>query len=198
MRRLIIAFAALFAMLGVSSALAATPPKKTETAIFAGGCFWCMEHDMQGVPGVVKVESGYTGGHLKNPTYRDVTSETSGHYEAVRVTYDPAKLDYGFLLFRYWKLVDPTDDGGQFCDRGPSYRPAVFVTPQQRPIAEKSRAEAAKRLKSGTMKAPILNVQTFWPAEEYHRDYAKRNKLRYFAYRTGCGRDATLKQVWGG
>ena len=99
-----------------------TPPLRGEqrTAIFAGGCFWCMEHDMQGVPGVLKVESGYTGGHLKNPTYRDVTSETSGHYEAVRVTYDPAKLDYGFLLYRYWKLVDPTDDGGQFCDRGPS------------------------------------------------------------------------------
>lgn len=194
MRRLIILIAAALAMLG-APALAAP---RTETAVFAGGCFWCMEHDMQGVPGVLKVESGYTGGHLKNPTYRDVTSETSGHYEAVRVTYDPAKLDYGFLLYRYWKLVDPTDDGGQFCDRGPSYRPAVFVTPAQRLIAEKSRADAAKRLKTGTMKAPILPLATFYPAEEYHRDYAKRNKLNYMAYRTGCGRDARLKQVWGG
>jgi peptide-methionine (S)-S-oxide reductase len=196
MRRLIVLLATAFALFGVSASAAAT--LKTESAVFAGGCFWCMEHDMQGVPGVIKVESGYTGGHLKNPTYRDVTSETSGHYEAVRVTYDPAKLDYGFLLYRYWKLVDPTDDGGQFCDRGPSYRPAVFVTPAQRAIAEKSRAEAAKRLKTGTMKAPILALQTFYPAEEYHRDYAKRNKLNYFAYRTGCGRDARLKQVWGG
>ncbi|MFY8143088.1 MAG: peptide-methionine (S)-S-oxide reductase MsrA [Caulobacter sp.] len=195
MRRLIVLFAAALAVLGASAPALAAP--KTETAVFAGGCFWCMEHDMQGVPGVLKVESGYTGGHLKNPTYRDVTSETSGHYEAVRVTYDPAKLDYGFLLYRYWKLVDPTDDGGQFCDRGPSYRPAVFVTPTQRPIAEKSRTEAAKRLKTGTMKTQILPVQTFYLAEEYHRDYAKRNKLNYFAYRTGCGRDARLKQVWG-
>lgn len=196
MRRLFVLLATAFALFGVSASAAAT--LKTESAVFAGGCFWCMEHDMQGVPGVIKVESGYTGGHLKNPTYRDVTSETSGHYEAVRVTYDPAKLDYGFLLYRYWKLVDPTDDGGQFCDRGPSYRPAVFVTQAQRAIAEKSRAEAAKRLKTGTMKAPILALQTFYPAEEYHRDYAKRNKLNYFAYRTGCGRDARLKQVWGG
>ena len=153
---------------------------------------------MQGVPGVIKVESGYTGGHVKNPTYQDVTSEQSGHYESVRVTYDPAKLDYGFLLYRYWKLVDPTDDGGQFCDRGPSYRPAVFVTPAQRSIAEKSRDDAAKRLKTGAMKAQILDLKTFYPAEEYHRDYAKRHAANYFAYRTGCGRDARLKQVWGG
>jgi peptide-methionine (S)-S-oxide reductase len=206
MRRLLTLIAApLFAMgiaLASTSAFAATPAKpaaKTATAVFAGGCFWCMEHDMQGVPGVIKVESGYTGGHVKNPSYRDVASETSGHYEAVRVTYDAAKLDYGFLLHRYWKLVDPTDNEGQFCDRGPSYRPAVFVSgPEQRKIAEKSRAEAATRLKTGKMVTPILDLKTFWPAEEYHRDYAKRNKLNYFAYRTGCGRDARLKQVWGG
>ncbi|PXA93635.1 peptide-methionine (S)-S-oxide reductase [Caulobacter sp. D4A] len=169
----------------------------TRTAVFAGGCFWCMENDMRGIPGVVKVESGYTGGHVKNPTYRDVTSERSGHYEAVRVTYDPAKLPYAFLLQRYWKLVDPTDDEGQFCDRGPSYRPAVFVDAEQRPAAERSRAEAAKRLKTGTMKAQILPLQTFWPAEAYHRDYAKNNSVEYHLYRTGCGRDRRLAQVWG-
>lgn len=195
MRRLLALLTAAFAlMIAGAPAMAA---QKTETAVFAGGCFWCMEHDMGGIPGVLKVESGYTGGHVKNPTYRDVTSERSGHYESVRVTYDPAKLDYGFLLYRYWKLVDPTDDGGQFCDRGPSYRPAIFVTPGQRPIAEKSRAEAAKRLKAGTMKAEILPLQTFYPAEEYHRDYAKRNAANYNAYRAGCGRDARLGQVWG-
>ena len=193
-RRLLVLLAALF----LPAAALAAPPARTETAILAGGCFWCMENDMRGIPGVLKVESGYTGGHVKNPSYRDVTSERSGHYEAVRVTYDPARIDYGFLLYKYWKLVDPTDDGGQFCDRGPSYRPAVFVTPAQRPIAETSRAEAAKRLKTGVMKAQILNAQTFWPAEAYHRDYARNNAAEYHIYRTGCGRDRRLKQVWGG
>ena len=201
MRRLLILITTVFALASLP-AFAATPAKpasKTATAVFAGGCFWCMEHDMQGVPGVIKVESGYTGGHVNNPSYRDVTSETSGHYESVRVTYDPAKLDYGFLLYRYWKLVDPTDNEGQFCDRGPSYRPAVFVnSPEQRKIAEKSRADAATRLKSGKMVTPVLDLKTFWPAEEYHRDYAKRHILDYQAYRVGCGRDLRLKQVWGG
>jgi peptide-methionine (S)-S-oxide reductase len=199
-RRLLVLLAVLFLPAAALSTpvLAATPKPATQTAVFAGGCFWCMENDMRGIPGVLKVESGYTGGHVDRPSYRDVTSETSGHYESVRVTYDPAKLDYGFLLYKYWKLVDPTDDGGQFCDRGPSYRPAVFVTPDQRPIAEKSRAEAAKRLKTGTMKAQILPLQTFWPAEVYHRDYAKNHSIEYHAYRIGCGRDGRLKQVWGG
>ncbi|MFZ0267929.1 peptide-methionine (S)-S-oxide reductase MsrA [Caulobacter sp.] len=197
MRRLFVLLASFAAILLPADVLAAPKPP-TATAVFAGGCFWCMENDMRGIPGVLKVESGYTGGHVAKPTYRDVTSERSGHYEAVRVTYDPAKLDYGFLLYKYWKLVDPTDDGGQFCDRGPSYRPAVFVTPEQRPIAEKSRAEAAKRLKTGTMKAQILPAQTFWPAEAYHRDYARNHAIEYHAYRMGCGRDLRLKQVWGG
>ena len=198
-RRLLVLIASFGAILLPADVLAASkPPSAAATAVFAGGCFWCMENDMRGIPGVLKVESGYTGGHVDRPTYRDVTSETSGHYESVRVTYNPAKLDYGFLLYKYWKLVDPTDDGGQFCDRGPSYRPAVFVTPDQRPIAEKSRAEAAKRLKTGVMKAQILPLQTFWPAEAYHRDYAKNHALDYNVYRVGCGRDGRLKQVWGG
>ena len=197
-RRLLVLIASFAAIVLPTNALAAAKPAPPATAVFAGGCFWCMENDMRGIPGVLKVESGYTGGHVDRPTYRDVTSETSGHYEAVRVTYDPARLDYGFLLYKYWKLVDPTDDGGQFCDRGPSYKPAVFVTPAQRPIAEKSRAEAAKRLKTGTMKARILDAKTFWPAEAYHRDYAKNHAIEYHAYRMGCGRDLRLKQVWGG
>ena len=188
----------LLAVLLLPATALAAPKPATQTAVFAGGCFWCMENDMRGIPGVLKVESGYTGGHVDHPAYEDVTSEQSGHYESVRVTYDPAKLDYGFLLYKYWKLVDPTDDGGQFCDRGPSYRPAVFVTPAQRPIAEKSRAEAAQRLKSGTMKEQILDVKTFWPAEAYHRDYAKNHAIQYHLYRSGCGRDLRLKQVWGG
>ena len=153
---------------------------------------------MKGIRGVVSVESGYTGGHVDHPTYQDVGSETSGHYESVKVTFDPAKVDYGFILQRYWRLVDPTDDGGQFCDRGPSYRPAIFVAnDEQRKAAEGSKAEAQKALKHGRIIVPILPLKTFWPAEEYHRDFAVRNREHYEAYRAGCGRDARLREVWG-
>ena len=140
----------------------AKPAPKLEQAIFAGGCFWCMEHDMKAIPGVTAVMSGYTGGTLANPRYEDVVTETTGHYESVRVTYDANKITYAQLLDRYWPLVDPTDDGGQFCDRGPSYRPAVFVTPSQRPIAEASRTKWAAKLKSGMMKAQIVNASRFY------------------------------------
>jgi peptide-methionine (S)-S-oxide reductase len=177
---------------------ASAAPAKVETAIFAGGCFWCMESDMKAIPGVVSVESGYTGGTLKNPKYEDVITEKTGHYESVRVTFDPSKLTYRQLLDRYWKLVDPTDNGGQFCDRGPSYRPAVFVSgPAQQKAAEESRAAAARNLKTGRMVTQILPATTFYPAEEYHRDFAKRHALQYEMYRTGCGRDARLAEVWG-
>ena len=188
---------AMAALFGAGAAFAAAPAK-LQTAVFAGGCFWCMESDMKGIPGVVSVESGYTGGKLKNPSYQDVLTEKTGHYEAVRVRFDPAKIDYARLLQRYWKLVDPTDPDGQFCDRGPSYRTAIFVDgPEQRRIAEASRAEAAKQLKTGRMTTQILPLGEFWPAEAYHRDYAKRNKLAYAAYRAGCGRDRRLTTVWG-
>jgi peptide-methionine (S)-S-oxide reductase len=169
-----------------------------QTAVFSGGCFWCMEHDMKGIPGVVSVESGYTGGTVDHPTYEEVSSETTGHYESVKVTFDPAKIDYGFLLSRYWKLVDPTDNEGQFCDRGPSYRPAIFVAnAEQRKIAEQSESEAQKQLKHGKIIVPILPLKAFWPAEAYHRDYAHTHAFEYNIYRTGCGRDATLRKVWG-
>ena len=171
---------------------------KPDTAIFAGGCFWCMESDMKAIPGVLSVESGYTGGTLKSPKYEDVITEKTGHYESVRVKFDPSKITYRQLLDRYWKLVDPTDNGGQFCDRGPSYRPAVFVNgPAQQKAAEESRAAAARNLKTGRMVAQILPATTFYPAEEYHRDFAKRHALQYEMYRTGCGRDARLAEVWG-
>jgi peptide-methionine (S)-S-oxide reductase len=183
-------------LLSPAGASAAAP--KLESAIFAGGCFWCMETDMKAIPGVVSVESGYTGGTLKDPKYEDVITEKTGHYESVRVKFDPAKLTYRQLLDRYWKLVDPTDNGGQFCDRGPSYRPAVFVNgPVQQKTAEESRAAAAKNLKTGRMVTAILPATTFYPAEEYHRDFAKRHALQYEMYRTGCGRDARLAAVWG-
>jgi peptide-methionine (S)-S-oxide reductase len=191
--------AALLAPLALLFAGVAAPAAaRAETAIFAGGCFWCMEHDMQSIPGVRKVESGYIGGHVVNPTYRDVTSEKSGHYEAVRVTFDEKRLPYGLLMERYWKLVDPTDDGGQFCDLGPSYRTAVFVQgPVQRKAAEASKVAAQGKLKQGRILTPIIDAPRFYPAEEYHRDYAKRNKMNYDLYRTGCGRDRRLAQVWG-
>lgn len=152
---------------------------------------------MKAVPGVTAVMSGYTGGTLPNPTYQDVITEKTGHYESVRVTFDPAKISYAQLLDRYFPLVDATDNGGQFCDRGPSYRPAIFATPEQKPIAEAARAKWATRLKSGKMIVPVLPAAKFYEAEAYHRNYAETNKLQYNLYRAGCGRDARLVRVWG-
>jgi len=196
--RVIAALAVLAIAVSGLIGLGAASAEKPQTAVFAGGCFWCMESDMKAIPGVISVQSGYTGGHLVNPHYEDVVTETTGHYESVKVTFDPSRLSYQQLLARYWKLVDPTDDGGQFCDRGPSYRPAVFVNgPDQRKIAEGSRAVAARNLKTGTMKEQILDLGPFYPAEEYHRDYAVRHHENYEYYRLGCGRDARLEQVWG-
>ena len=189
-------------VLGFLSALLLLAPlaraAPLQSAVFSGGCFWCMEHDMKGIAGVVSVQSGYTGGHVDHPSYEQVSSETTGHYESVKVTFDPAKIDYGFLLSRYWKLIDPTDGGGQFCDRGPSYRPAIFVADaQQRKAAEQSEADAQKRLPHGRIIVPILPLKAFWPAEERHRNYAETHKQDYDLYRAGCGRDATLRRVWG-
>ncbi|MFZ5668450.1 MAG: peptide-methionine (S)-S-oxide reductase MsrA [Pseudomonadota bacterium] len=195
LHRLMLVIAAVL----LTPTLALAKPQTLQTAVFAGGCFWCMEHDMAGIPGVVKVESGYTGGELANPSYEAVLTETTGHYEAVRVTFDASRITYGALLWRYWKLVDPTDDGGQFCDRGPSYRTAIFVDgPVQRAAAEASRTFAAGKLKQGKLVTPVLDLGAFWPAEAYHRDYARRNPAHYAIYRAGCGRDRILKQVWGG
>jgi peptide-methionine (S)-S-oxide reductase len=197
-RKLAALAAIALAMVWTLTSAPAAHAAKLETAVFAGGCFWCMENDMKAIPGVVSVESGYTGGTLKNPHYEDVITEQTGHYESVQVKFDPSKLTYRQLLDRYWKLVDPTDSGGQFCDRGPSYRPAVFVnSPEQQKVAEESRAAAAKNLKTGRMLTQILPLTTFYPAEEYHRDYAKRHAVQYELYRTGCGRDGRLAQVWG-
>lgn len=178
-----------------NAAAQAAAPARMETAVFAGGCFWCAEHDLAAIPGVVDVVSGYTGGTVANPTYDQVVTETTGHFEAVRVTFDPAKISYRQLADRFWRLIDPTDAGGQFCDRGPSYRAAVFVTPAQAPIAEASRAAAAATLKR-TIVTQVLPASTFWPAEAYHQDYAEKNPVRYTFYRTSCGRDARIAAVW--
>jgi peptide-methionine (S)-S-oxide reductase len=169
-------------------------PAGQQEAVFAGGCFWCMEHDMGAIPGVTSVMSGYTGGRNANPTYEN----HPGHFEAVRVRFDPSVITYRQLVDRYWQFTDPTDSGGQFCDRGSSYRPAIFVTPAQRADAEASKAAViASGRVNGQVITPILDLGPFTEAEEYHRDYARRNPAHYAAYRTGCGRDARLKSLWG-
>jgi peptide-methionine (S)-S-oxide reductase len=180
------------ALLG--SACGAAPAEAaTEAAVFAGGCFWCTEADFEKIPGVVSAVSGYTGGAGANPTYEN----HAGHVEAVRVIYDPAKVSYAQLVSRFWPTIDPTDDRGQFCDKGSSYRSAVFVsTPAQRQAALATRARAAAILKQPVV-TPVRDAARFWPAEAYHQDYAKKNPLRYNVYRRGCGRDARLKALWG-
>ena len=184
----------LLALFALAAPAAAQP--RLETAVFAGGCFWCTEADFEKIPGVQSAVSGYSGGREANPTYEQVTSERTGHLEAVQVTYDPAKVSYQALVDRFWLTVDPTDNGGQFCDRGASYRTAVFVsTAAQRQIAEASRARAQKRLGKPIV-TPVRDATRFWPAERYHQDYAKKNPLRYNTYRLGCGRDARLKALW--
>ncbi len=168
-----------------------------KSAVFAGGCFWCLEGPFDALPGVIKTESGYTGGSIQNPTYEQVSSGTSGHVEAMRVVYDPGKITYDELLAVFWRNIDPTDDGGQFCDRGPQYRSAVFVADAQEEAAalrEKSRLEKSMSMKIAT---EILPLKEFYVAEEYHQDYYQKNPLRYHYYRSACGRDRRLKQIWG-
>lgn len=180
--------------------IAADETKKTAVAVatFAGGCFWCVESDFDHVPGVTKTISGYTGGIIKNPTYRQVTAGNSGHIEAVQIYFDPSKTSYEKLLDVFWRSIDATDSGGQFCDRGASYATAIFAnSPEQKRIAEASRA---KLKKSGVLErvvTPVLTAGTFYPAEGYHQDYYTKNPLRYKFYRLSCGRDARVKELWG-
>ena len=171
----------------------------TAVATFAGGCFWCMEPPFEKLEGVIAVTSGYTGGAKVNPTYEQVSSGGTGHFESVEVLFDPAKVSYERLLEVFWRNVDPTDGGGQFCDRGEQYRTAIFVHDEaQRRAAEASKAAlaAAKRL-PGPVVTPVVAAGPFYPAEEYHQDYCRKNPLRYRYYRGGCGRDARLEQLWG-
>jgi len=172
-------------------AAAATP---LQTAIFAGGCFWSAEHDIEHVKGVNKVVVGYSGGARRNPTYEN----HSGHLESIQVTYDPAKVSYPQLVEAYFHNIDPTDPYGQFCDKGEAYRTAVFVaTPQERTEAEAVKAKVARQL-GKPVATGVLPPGKFWPAEAYHQDYARKNPVNYQAYRIGCRRDARLKAVWGG
>ena len=171
---------------------------KVELATFAGGCFWCMVSPFEKMPGIKKVVSGYTGGHKENPTYEDVCSDTTGHYEAVQITFDPDVFTYKKLLDIYWRQIDPTDAGGQFFDRGSSYRTAIFYHNEK----QKKEAEASKKEleESGRFDRPIvtqiLPASTFYEAEEYHQNYHKKNPFHYQRYRIGSGRDAFIKKHW--
>ena len=183
----------------VSSALALAALPKRATAIFAGGCFWCEETAFEGVPGVVAVISGYTGGHVANPTYEQVSAGVTGHAESVQVVYDPGKISYEKLLDIFWHNVDPLQADAQFCDHGNQYRSAIFYKdPAQQNAAEASKAklEEEPRFK-GKIVTEIVPATTFYRAEEYHQDFWKKNPVRYYSYRTGCGRDARLKELWG-
>lgn len=174
-------------------------PPALATAIFAGGCFWCMEPPFDEIPGVVSTVSGYTGGSVKNPTYREVSSGATGHAEAVQITYDPQKVSYEKLLAVFWRNIDPLTVNRQFCDAGSQYRAGIFYLDQaQKQAAEASRAALAK---SGKFNRPIVTeitaATTFYPAEAYHQDYYQKNPLRYSFYRGGCRRDARLQELWG-
>lgn len=184
---------------GEESAPAPTPRSAaTAEAVFAGGCFWSMEKAMEHAPGVAEAISGYTGGHVRNPSYQDVITETTGHYESVRVLYDPSRTSYRELADYFLHHIDPTDDRGQICDRGPSYRTAIFVSnAAERQAAEAAIAEAETELAREVV-TQILPRQQFYDAEAYHQDFAARNPQRYERYRQGCGRDRRLAQVWGG
>ena len=173
-------------------------PEKTASAVFAGGCFWCTESDFEKADGVIEAISGYTGGHVQNPTYRQVSAGGTGHVEAVKVIYDPAKISYQGLLDVFWRHVDPTDPGGQFVDRGSQYRSVIFYANE----TEKRLAEESKQLlaTTGPFSKPIvtdiLPLGEFYQAEDYHQNYYKRNPLRYRWYRSGSGRDQFLEKAW--
>ena len=169
---------------------------ESQEAIFAGGCFWCLEHDLEKIDGVVSVESGYSGGDLTNPTYQNHI----GHQEVVKVIFNSDIISYKDLLENYWINVDPFDDKGQFCDRGDSYKPVIFTSNEEQKREVKDSQEniaLALNIPLDQLKVEIIDSKTFWIAEKYHQDYAVNNPLKYSFYRTSCGRDNRLKKVWG-
>ena len=190
--------AALLAATATGSVLAATDDELA-TATFAGGCFWCVESDFDKVPGVVETVSGYTGGTADNPTYKQVTMGGTGHREAVQIRYDPKQVSYERLLHIFWRSVDPTDGGGQFCDRGESYQTAIFVeNDEERLLAEASKEALEKSMVlDAPVVTPIERAGEFYPAEDYHQDYYTKSPFRYRYYRFACGRDSMVQQVWG-
>lgn len=194
--------------LGLIAQSKASHAQQLETLTVAGGCFWCVEADFEKVKGVKEAVSGFAGGTVSNPNYKQVTGGGTGHYEAVQITFDPAQVQVDTLLSLFFRSVDPTDAGGQFCDRGASYRTAIFATPAQADAAQQAKASAQADL-GQTVVTPILSAGTFYPADGYHQDYYKQGDIiltrfgpkskakAYKAYREACGRDARVKNLWG-
>jgi peptide-methionine (S)-S-oxide reductase len=197
--------------LAAGIALFASPvaAQQTASAYVAGGCFWCVEADFESVAGVSEVVSGYTGGTVANPSYQQVVRGGTGHYEAVEIRYDPARISYDQILSMFFRSVDPTDAGGQFCDRGDSYRTAIFVTtPAERAAAERAKAAAEAALGRPVV-TPVVDAGRFWPAEDYHQDYYRSRDIiltrfgprqkaaAYKLYRDACGRDQAVRALWG-
>ena len=194
---------ALIAGISAVAVAQTTPAPKGDGAVavatFAGGCFWCMEEAFEKVPGVIRAVSGYTGGTVEKPSYEQVSSKTTGHYEAVQVTFDAAKVSYPQLVDWYWRNIDPVDARGQFCDKGSPYHTAIFAhDAAQKKVAEETKQalEASGRFKE-KIATKILPAGAFWPAEDYHQDYYKKNPSRYHYYKTACGRAQRLEQIWG-
>ena len=182
-----------------TSSISSAAENDLKVATFAGGCFWCVEADFDNVPGVVRTISGYTGGDLINPTYKQVSAGGTGHREAVQIFYDPNKVSYAMLLEVFWRSVDPTDDGGQFCDRGESYKTAIFAnSPEQKRLSEESKRNL--QLSAVLDQPTVTSIEVagpFYPAEDYHQNYYMKNPLRYKFYRYRCGRDARINELWG-
>ena len=171
-----------------------------QSAVLAGGCFWCMESDLEKLPGVISVESGYSGGSVPQPTYNQVSAEITGHQEVVEVRFDPARISYPKLLQSYWRNVDPLDGDGQFCDRGDSYRPVIFTNDDRQSseaLASQSAAARELGMSESALKVEIKPLEKFWPAEDYHQNFAELNSVKYKYYRWVCGRDRRLDEVWG-
>lgn len=194
MRNLYLTLAALLLSLGSHAG-----QDDSAVAVFAGGCFWCSEADFDKLPDVLQTTSGYIGGSIENPTYEEVSSGRSGHFEAVQVRFDPRQTSYAKLLEAFWPSIDPLNGNGQFCDNGPQYRSAIFyLNAEQQRLAEASKNALAA---SGRFQQPIatqiLAATTFYAAEDYHQDYHRKNPLRYRYYRHGCGRDQRLQELWG-
>jgi len=188
---------AIIASLLCLASVGAADAQELAKATFAGGCFWCMEPPFDALDGVVSTTSGYTGGHTANPTYEQVSAGKTGHAEAVEIVYDPRKVTYARLLEVFWRNIDPLTANAQFCDTGSQYRSEIFVhDATQRKLAEASKEAAAQRLQKPIV-TEITAASQFWPAEEYHQDYYKKNPIRYKFYRTSCGRDRRLEAIWG-
>lgn len=195
-----LAAAILASSLVLGCAASAQPvalPPGTESAIFAGGCFWCLEQDFEKLPGVIEAESGYIGGNEPFPSYYEVAAGGTGHTEAVRVYYDPRRVNYARLLEHFWRHIDPTTKDRQFCDKGNQYRSGIyFQNEAERRAAEASRDELIRSGRFARIETEIAPAWKFWPAEDYHQDYYKKNPVRYSFYRFACGRDARVEQLW--